>query len=87
MPNCLGFKSVIIEPHPGSLKWVKAGLPHYLGEIEADLQFDKNGKVKGTIVLPEGLKGIFVWDKQTVDIVGGVNKVALGPINAKYISE
>jgi alpha-L-rhamnosidase len=86
-PADIGFKSVIIEPHPGSLKWIKAGLPHHLGVIEADLQFDKNGKVKGSIVLPEGLKGIFVWDKQTVDLKGGENKVAIGPINAKYLSE
>lgn len=83
-PAEIGFRSVIIEPHPGSLKRINSGLPHHLGEIEVDLQFDKSGKVKGKVILPEGLSGIFVWDKQTMDIQGGENKISLGQIDARF---
>ncbi len=86
-PADIGFKSVIIEPHPGSLEYIKSGLPHHLGLIEVDLEFNLKGKVKGTATLPEGLSGIFVWDSQTIDLSGGVNKISLGPIDAKFRGE
>ncbi len=86
-PADIGFRTVIIEPHPGDLKWIKSGVPHSLGDIEVDLEFNKKGKVKGSVTLPDGLKGIFIWDKQTLDIQGGVNKISMLPLDLKYTRE
>lgn len=85
-PADFGFRTVIIEPHPGPLSWIKSGVPHAYGNIEVDLKFDKKGRVKGELILPPGLKGVFVWDTQTMDLSEGVNKVSLGPLDAKFKS-
>lgn len=79
-----GFESVIIEPHPGSLKWIRAGMPHYFGDIKVDLEFNRDGSVNGSITIPPGLKGIFVWDHQTVDLVPGKQRVAINSMGSKF---
>jgi hypothetical protein len=79
-----GFESVIIAPHPGSLKWIRAGMPHYYGEIGLDLAFDKDGSVRGTVEVPPGLKGVFVWDHQTVDLQPGKQRVAIQSMGSKF---
>jgi glycogen debranching enzyme len=56
-----GFKSVKIEPHLGPLTWVEGKVPHPLGEIKVRLERIGKTGVKGSITLPEGLKGKFLW--------------------------
>jgi hypothetical protein len=84
-PAVVGFESVIIEPHPGKLEWIKAGMPHFYGEISIDLKFDENGSVKGTLMVPPGLKGIFVWDGQTVDLLPGKQKISMSSLDTRFI--
>jgi glycogen debranching enzyme len=84
-PAGVGFETVIIEPHPGGLKWIKAGMPHFYGDIELDLNFQGNGSVKGSISIPPGLKGVFLWDNQTIDLIPGKQKVDLDALNSRFI--
>lgn len=84
MPAAPGFGKLIIEPHPGGLGFIDAGMPHPKGMITVDLTFGKNGAVKGTVTLPPGLDGIFVWDHQTIDIVPGKQKIKLDPLGSKF---
>lgn len=79
-----GFESVIIEPHPGSLKWIRAGIPHFYGDIKVDLKFDKDGSVSGNVTVPPGLKGIFVWDHQTVDLIPGKQRISISSMGSKF---
>ena len=79
-----GFESVIIEPHPGALKWIRAGIPHYYGDIKLDLEFDKGGSVRGSVTVPPGLKGVFVWDHQTVDLVPGKQRISIDAMGSKF---
>jgi hypothetical protein len=66
-----GFKSVKIEPHPGPLTWVEGKMPHPLGEIKVRLErIGKNG-VKGSITLPDGLKGKFLWNGKSITLKSG----------------
>ncbi|MFC2089498.1 alpha-L-rhamnosidase [Bacteroidota bacterium] len=83
-PAAPGFESIIIEPHPGELQWIKAGMPHKKGFISLDLSFDEKGGVKGTLSLPQGLSGIFSWDGQTLDLKPGKQKVALKSMDSRF---
>lgn len=83
-PAAVGFESVIIEPHPGSLEWIKAGMPHYYGDISIDLKFDKKGDVNGTVSIPPGLKGIFVWDNQTMDLIPGKQRISMKSMDSRF---
>jgi len=79
-PGDFGFESVIIEPKPGNLDWIKASCPHYLGDIEIDLKFSRNREAGGTISLPPGLSGIFIWEGSVTDLDPGKQKVQAKPL-------
>jgi hypothetical protein len=83
-PASVGFENVIIEPHPGNLKWIKAGMPHHYGEITLDLSFNNKGGVSGTVHIPAGLKGILLWDSQTLDLKPGKQKVSLNSFDSRF---
>lgn len=70
-----GFKSVKIEPHLGPLTWVEGKMPHPLGEIK--VRFERSGKtgVKGSITLPLGLKGRFIWNGKSIPLKSGSQTV------------
>ncbi len=56
-----GFKTVRIAPALGSLGRVEASMPHPLGPIDVSLQRNGATGLKGTVRLPKGLTGEFVW--------------------------
>ena len=70
------FRTVRVAPQPAGLKKIRAKTPCPQGIIETDFQFDGD-KAKGTIVLPMGLTGEFVWRDASVPLVPGVNKVSV----------
>lgn len=72
-----GFKSVRIEPFPGPLEWIEGRMPHPLGEIRVQLKRKAKGRIEGTVVLPEGLKGKFIWGKKSIRLKGGQQKINL----------
>jgi len=77
IPGAPGFGSVIINPAFGPLKNVEGKLfiPEYNDYIEIDLDRDGNS-VSGTISLPEGLSGNFVWKDQSYPLKSGRQKIA-----------
>ena len=68
------FRSVRIAPQPGGLKWIDSATPHPRGMILTNLRFRGNG-VSGTVTLPEGLSGTFVWKGQEIPLRPGKQKV------------
>ncbi|WP_373511954.1 family 78 glycoside hydrolase catalytic domain, partial [Persicitalea sp.] len=68
-PTSPGFATVRIAPQPGDLKFIKAKYPTPRGMIELDLRFE--GKLMGTITLPAGMQGEWVWEGKTVPLKAG----------------
>ncbi len=69
-----GFEKIKIEPHPGNLKFVKAGLEHPKGKIQIDLQFSGE-KVKGEILIPEKMETEFFWKGASRQLKEGKNSL------------
>ncbi|RPH99371.1 MAG: alpha-L-rhamnosidase [Calditrichaeota bacterium] len=63
-----GFKSVAIRPALGKLTWVKASMPHPLGEIKVELKRKGVSGIEGQITLPPGLNGTFIWNDQEINL-------------------
>ncbi|MDR1525737.1 MAG: glycoside hydrolase family 78 protein [Tannerella sp.] len=70
-----GYKSVSIEPALGSLKYIKASYPHYLGDITVDLKKKGTNGIEGAVLLPPGLKGTFTWRGQSIPLNEGEQKI------------
>jgi alpha-L-rhamnosidase len=75
-PAAPGFEKVLIEPSPGELKWIDGSVPHPKGNIIVHLEH--NGKsIKGTVELPEGLTGTFLWQGKNMELKGGKQNIQL----------
>jgi alpha-L-rhamnosidase len=72
-----GFKSVKIEPHLGNLQWVEGKLPHPLGNIIVKLKKTSDNILNGTVVLPENLKGTFIFGQHSINLKSGENQIEL----------
>jgi alpha-L-rhamnosidase len=70
-PTSPAFETVRIAPQPGTLPKLAARYPTPRGTIQLDLTFDKNGKAVGTITLPEGMRGEWVWNGEVRKIDSG----------------
>ena len=75
-PASPGFKTVSIEPHPGDLRRIEASMPHYAGDIVVELKRKGKG-VTGTVLLPEGITGDFLWQGKKVPLKEGANNIDL----------
>jgi hypothetical protein len=80
----IGFSSIIIAPQPGGMGKQEARIMHPSGIIELSLKFDSKGAVSGKLTLPEKLKGIFVWDGQTMELSGGAQRVKILALSDRY---
>ena len=69
-----GFRSVRLAPQPGPLKWIKSKTSTPKGYVVQDLRFE-GGKVVGTVTLPPGLAGEFVWRGTATPLVPGENGI------------
>jgi hypothetical protein len=72
-PSSPGFETVSISPMPGELPKVDVSYPTVKGKITMKVDFPKNGKPSGTIVLPEGMTGEFVWKGKKYELAQGEN--------------
>ena len=70
------FKSVRVAPQPAGLTKIKSKTPHPKGFVELDLSFEGD-KVRGTVKLPEGVFGEFVWRKTRLPLKPGLQEVSL----------
>ena len=75
-PDAPGFASVRIEPKPGYLEWVDAVMPHPKGEIHVSFEVDGDA-ISGTVELPEGLDGRFLWNGREVRLRSGQQDISL----------
>ena len=74
-PGEAGFKTVRIAPSLGTLRHVEATMPHPLGPIEVSLQRSGASGLKGSIRLPQGLTGEFVWRGKRTALAGPVVEI------------
>ena len=72
-PDADGFARVRIAPQPGPLKFIRAAMPSPKGDISVDLAF-ADGNASGTITLPPGLMGVFVWKGVETPLKEGRNE-------------
>jgi len=68
------FRSVLVAPVPGPLTWIKAKTPHPKGVVETDLVFEA-GRVTGSVTLPPGVPGTFVWKEKKTPLKPGARTV------------
>ena len=70
------FKSVRVAPQPGGLKKIVSKTPHPKGFVELDLSFEGNA-VHGTVKLPDGVPGEFVWKNTRLPLKSGLQEIRL----------
>jgi alpha-L-rhamnosidase len=73
-PSAPGFASVRVAPHLGELTSVTTKYPHPLGMIAVQLQRSGDA-ISGSVTLPDGLSGTFVWRGQSQTLHPGVNPI------------
>ena len=76
-PESPGFRSVRIEPEPGSLQFIQAFMPHPMGKIHLDLRRSGESGLQGSVTLPENIYGTFVWKGRSVKLFPGKQNVVL----------
>jgi hypothetical protein len=75
-PAAPGFSKVIVAPHLGALKHVKAALSTQRGEVEAEYTVE-DSMVKAVITLPAGVSGQLSWKDKVVNLGGGRQEIPL----------
>lgn len=70
------FRTVRIAPQPGGLRHIQTKTPHPNGLIEQDLTF-RDDQVNGTVILPQGLNGSFLWKGKTITLHPGKQAISL----------
>ncbi len=73
-PAAPGFAKVSIEPQLGTLTWAKGRLPHPKGFITVDFAL-RDGKLAGSIELPQGVEGTFSCGGVTTELRPGKQMV------------
>ena len=76
-PAAPGFSQVRVAPCPGLLKRLRSATPHPAGSVECDLSFTEGG-VAGTVTLPKGIGGVFVWRGRETLLAPGRNDIYEG---------
>jgi hypothetical protein len=75
-PASPNFGSVRIEPRPGKLQRVQAGMPTPRGLVSVELDLAA-AKPKASVTLPDGLDGVFVWKGKEYPLKGGSRNISL----------
>jgi hypothetical protein len=70
-----GFNEVKIEPHLGSLTWLKGKIPWKDQFIEVDLKQNANMEVSGLVTIPQGLKANFIANGKNIQLGSGENRI------------
>jgi len=75
-PGSAGFEKVVIEPHLGGLKNVKAAMPIPQGMVEVEYESGAAGVV-AKVRLPEGASAELVWKGRALALQSGQQTVNL----------
>jgi hypothetical protein len=76
VPGSHGFRKVRIEPRLGELNFAEGAVPHPRGMIRVEFR-KTGGQFKGKVLLPEGLSGVFVYNKTMRPLRSGNNSIAV----------
>lgn len=74
-PGSPGFRTVTIAPALGPLKRASGHIPHPAGTIDVELERVGADGIGGTVILPAGLSGIFVWKGEQHRLSPGSNQL------------
>jgi hypothetical protein len=75
-PDSAGFGKVVIEPHLGELREVKAGMPIPQGMVEVEYARGAAG-IEAIVKLPDGVSGELVWTGRAIALKAGEQRVQL----------
>jgi len=75
-PKSAGFEEVVIEPHLGELKEVKAGMPIPRGTVEVEYKRTAVG-VEARVKLPAGVNGELRWKGKAIVLSEGEQRIDL----------
>jgi len=75
-PAAPGFTSVVIAPNLGPLQKAEGKMPHPLGDIHVLLKRVDQDGIAASIVLPDGLDGVFEWRGETTRLQSGTQEVS-----------
>jgi len=75
-PGSAGFEKVVIEPHLGALREVKAAMPIPQGMVEVEYRRAANG-LEAQVSLPSGLNGEFLWRGRAIALHAGPQTLRL----------
>ena len=70
------FGRVRVAPCPGPLRFIRSRTSHPKGFVETDLVFEGD-RVSGTVSLPEGVTGEFVWKGHVQQLQSGSNTLQI----------
>lgn len=76
-PASAGFLSVRIAPALGTLLRARGRVAHPRGDIDVVLERVGSTGVTGTVTLPRGVTGEFVWDGRRIPLRGGRQAIRL----------
>jgi alpha-L-rhamnosidase len=71
-----GFSNIRIAPKLGELDRLEVEFPHKLGIVKLNIKREAS-TLSGTVELPHGLKGTFVWNGDAINIQPGMQKIQL----------
>jgi hypothetical protein len=74
-PASPGFKSVRIAPALGPLQRAEGRVPHPRGDIDVSLVRSGARGLRGTVSLPPGVTGRFVWNGRTMELHSGSHQI------------
>ncbi len=63
-PGSPGFKTVLVQPDPGNLKYLDVKVPHPEGLIHLKMTLNKNNEYDVSVALPQGVNGEFLLEGQ-----------------------
>ncbi|MCF8226856.1 MAG: family 78 glycoside hydrolase catalytic domain [Bacteroidales bacterium] len=75
-PGDTGFKKILVEPHLGKLKNVKASMPHPSGRISVDYRV-RGKNLQAKVILPADMEGTFNYGDQSISLKEGENHLKL----------
>jgi alpha-L-rhamnosidase len=73
-PASPGFATVRIAPHLGDLREASAEFPHPQGMIRVHFERSDDA-LTGSVTLPPGLQGVFIWRGKKQPLRGGANQI------------
>ncbi len=77
-PEEPGFNKIMIAPNFGYLQEIKANMPHPCGAmIEVNLAKKGSKGISGSICLPEGYEGTFIWNRIKYNLRPGKQEIQL----------